>query len=142
MAAHAERFEFEEDGAGVLPNAFSGIFHRVINREDIVAIHLNGVFGGNAVSDGFVGEMIASELFIRRGAQSPGVVFDADDDGQLPNGRYVDGFMEITFRGATVSSEDEGGFLRLVQFVRQRDAVGDAQLWSEVRDHPHNVVLG
>ena len=68
MAAHAERFEFEEDGTGALPNAISGIFHRVINREDIVAIHLNGVFGGNAVSDGFVGEMIASELFIRRGA--------------------------------------------------------------------------
>ena len=142
VPAHAERFEFEEDGAGVLPNAFGGVFHCVVDRKNVVAIHLNGVFGRNAVPDCFVGEMLESELLVRRRTQAPSVVFDADDDRQLPDGCYVDGFMKIAFRGAAVSGEHERGFLRLVQFVCQCDAVGDAQLRSEVRNHPHNVVFG
>ena len=141
MAAHPEGLELEQDRAGPHPDGPGGVAHREVHRQHVVAVHLDGIFRRNPVAHRLVGEMRAPELLGRRRGKAPRVVFDADQDRQIPNRRYVHSFVEVAFAGTAVAGEHEGRLAGPVQLARQRDAVGDAQLRAQMRDHPHQPVL-
>ena len=66
MAAHAKRLEFNEDGPGSFAQCRRRIFHGMVNSEHIIPVDLDGVFFRNSVADGFVREVLKSELFFGR----------------------------------------------------------------------------
>ena len=67
----------------------------MVHGKQIVAVHLNGIFFGNAVADGLVGEVGTTELLVARCGESPRVVFDANDDRQLPHSGDIDSLVEV-----------------------------------------------
>ena len=113
----------------------------MVHVKQVVPIDLNGVLLGDAVSDGLVCEVGASELLFAGRGQSPGVVFDADDDGKLPHGSDVHGFVKVPLGSATVTGEHKRASSRAVELLCEGHTVGQTELGAEVADHAHDVVF-
>ena len=135
-----ERLEFEQNGPRSLPDGCGCLGDSLVNREHVVAVDADRVFLRNAVTGRLVGEMGTAELLAARGGQPPVVALDAEQHGQLPHGRNIEGFVEVAFTCGAVAGEDQRGLSGVAEFGREGDAVGDAELRPEVADHPHDVM--
>ena len=116
VTSDSERFEFKDDRSWFFTQRFNRVLHLVVDVEQVVSVHLNGVLFRDAVANGLVGEVGTTELLFARGGQAPGVVFNPDDDGQLPHGCDVDRFVKVAFRGTAVPGEHEGASSAAVDF--------------------------
>ena len=142
VTSDSERFEFKYDRSRFFTQRFNCVLDLVVHVEQVISIDLNGVLFRDAVPHGFVGEVGTTELLFARGGQAPGVVFNPDDDGQLPHGCDVDCFVKVAFRGTAVPCEHEGTSSAAVKLFRKGHAVRQSELGTEVADHAHNFVLG
>ena len=140
MTPSTERLEFQQDGPRAFPHGRGRLGDGLVDREDVVAVDADRVFLRDAIAGRLVGEMGTAELLAARGGQPPVVALDAEQHGQLPHGRNIEGFVEVAFTCGAVAGEDQRGLSGVAEFGREGDAVGDAELRPEVADHPHDVM--
>ena len=69
------------------------------------------------------------------------IAFDAKQHWQVPYTGDVEGFVKVTFAGAAITCKDKRSLCTAPVFGRECNAIGDAQLWPQVADHTHNVVV-
>ena len=140
MSTHPECDGFQDDGTWIFSELFSPMMGGVIHLEYVVTIDLYGFY---AVAYAFVNELLAAKLLVRRSAESIAVVFDEEDDGELPHSGHVEGLMEIAFGCAPIARKGNRDFLSALQFVRKGDPIGNPKHGAKVRNHPHDgIVVG
>lgn len=110
MPSAPEGVKLQENGAGILTNGSGHAGHGFVHLQNVVSVDPNRVLFGNAVPRSFVYKLGTSELLTAWGRQSPVVAFDAENDGQLPYRRHIQGFVEIPFAGSAISRKDQSGF--------------------------------
>ena len=121
-----------------MAQVFGQALHGGVHFEHIIAVDLHGL---HAVSRAFIHEGFEAELLITGRAQAVTVVFNHENNRQLPYGGHVQGLVEVAFAGPAVAGVGERHFGLFLQQIGQGNATGHGQLRSEVRNHTHNVVL-
>jgi hypothetical protein len=139
VAAHPEGHRLQQNRTAVFTHFGSDFGDRAVHGEDVVAIDLDAF---DAVANRLVNEILVAKLFVARCAEAVAIVFDEENDREVPNGGHVDGLMEITFACAAISRKHHRNDVVIVQVARERDAVGDGKHGAEVADHADDAVLG
>ena len=132
MAAHAA--EHGLDQGGTFTGAGTGHGAGETGRHLFRIVAVDG-FGGDAVTDAAIGEFFAGELVAGGGGKRVPIVFDHQDERQLPHRGHVEAFVEITGRGAAVADEIDGDAVAARLFEREGGAGRHRDHRAEVADH-------
>ena len=139
VAAHPEGHRLQNHWSAVFAHLRSDFRDCAVHFKYIVAVDLDAF---HAIADRLVDEKLVAKLFAARCAQAIAVVFNEENDRQVPNRGHVDGLMEITFTRAAIPRKHAGNDVVAVQVTRERDAVGDREHGPEVGNHADHAVLG
>src|SRR4051812_36710220 len=102
MTAHTESHAFEQHRSWSVAYRFCKRLNRPVCFKNIVSIDLHTF---NAVTNCFIHELPHAKLFAARCGKSVAIVFNNEDDGQVPNCSYIYTFMKIPFARAAITAE-------------------------------------
>src|SRR5712692_5485371 len=114
MPVPAVSFAFKQRGPFARAGALDGCRRRVIDSQDVIAVHGDA---GEAISLGSVGKVCQRGLQAERNRFGPQIVHASIEDGQALHSREIQRFMEPADRGRAVAKKrhDDGV---LSQFLR------------------------
>jgi hypothetical protein len=122
---HAEAIGDALDQRGTLAGArtVDGLAARGVDREDVVAIHLNA---RQTVGEGLLRDRLGVRLLLERYRDRPLVVLAHEHDGHVPDAREVERLVEVALgRGAVAEiGHDDDVVIAILRGVGEADGVG------------------
>ena len=105
VAAAAEGFGFDEDGAFAGAGAFDGFLGRGVNGDNVVAID---DVAGDAVGFGAIGKIFERHLAAHGRGIRPKIIFENEDERGFLGGGEIQAFMENAGGAAAIADPGHG----------------------------------
>ena len=99
MATHPKCVAFKQDWTGMLTYGIGCFANSLVHFQDVIAVYS---YGFHTVTNSLVGQTFAAVLLVDRGGETIAVIFNDEQDGQLPYGCYIECFMELSFTRTSI----------------------------------------